>query len=78
MVSSFGPQNQAGYGLSVASQNRREGDGVGDASRSSGFLRMEASRTRVSQFGSRLVEARRCVVHVAPSRRLHRVQVEDG
>jgi hypothetical protein len=45
----FGPQNQAGCGLSVAPQNRREGDGMGYASRSSSLLRIEASRARVSQ-----------------------------
>jgi hypothetical protein len=40
-----------GDGLSVASQNRREGDDVGHASRSAGLLRMEANRVRVSQSG---------------------------
>jgi len=40
-----------GDGLSVAPQNRREGDGVGHASRSGGLLRLEASRARVSQSG---------------------------
>jgi hypothetical protein len=48
-VSWFGPQNQAGYGLPVAPQNRREGDGMGHASRSSILLREEVSRVRVSQ-----------------------------
>jgi hypothetical protein len=43
----FMPQNQVGYGLSVVPQNRREGDGVGHVSRSSGLLRMEVSRVRV-------------------------------
>jgi hypothetical protein len=48
----FGPQNQAGYSLSVTPQNRWEKeDGVGHASRSSGLLRVEASRARVSQSG---------------------------
>jgi hypothetical protein len=46
-VSLFWPQNYAGYGLSVASQNRWEGDGVGHASRSSSLLLVEASRARV-------------------------------
>jgi hypothetical protein len=50
-VSWFGPQNQAGYDLSVAPQNRREGDVVGLASRSSGLLRVKATRARVFQFG---------------------------
>jgi hypothetical protein len=40
-VSWFGPQNQVGYGLSVAPQNRREDeDGVGNASRCSGLLHL--------------------------------------
>jgi hypothetical protein len=34
MVSWFGPQNHAGFGLSVAPQNRRREDDVGHASRS--------------------------------------------
>jgi hypothetical protein len=50
---------------------------VGHASRSSGFLRVEASRTRVFQFVLKLAEARRWVVHVAPSHRLCE-EVEDG
>jgi hypothetical protein len=49
MVSWFGPQNQADYGLSVASQNQREGDGVEHVSRSSCLFCMEVSRTRVFQ-----------------------------
>jgi hypothetical protein len=48
----FGPQNQAGYDLSVAPQNRREDeDSVRHASRSSGLLHVEASRARVFQSG---------------------------
>ena len=48
-VSWFGPQNQVGYGLSVAPQNRWEDeDGAGHASGSSGLLLLEASRARVS------------------------------
>jgi hypothetical protein len=50
-VSWFGPQNQAGFGLSVAPQNRRREVGAGHASRSSGLLGMEASQARVSQSG---------------------------
>jgi hypothetical protein len=42
-VSWFGPQNHAGFSLSVAPQNRRREVGTGHASRSSGFLRCEAS-----------------------------------
>jgi hypothetical protein len=47
MVSWFGPQNQAGYGLSVAPQNQWKGDDVEHASRSSGLLRVEANPTWV-------------------------------
>jgi hypothetical protein len=39
----FGTQNQAGFGLLVAPQNRRREVGAGHASRSSGLLRVEAS-----------------------------------
>jgi hypothetical protein len=57
VVSWFGSQNQAGFGLSVAPQNRCEvEDGMEYASRSSGLLHMEASRARVSQFASKLLE----------------------
>lgn len=69
-VSWFGPQNQVGYSLSVASQNRREDeDGAGHASKSSGLLRAEASRARVSQSGLKTGRGAARVVHVAPSRR---------
>jgi hypothetical protein len=50
---------------------------MGHASRSSGLLRVEANLARVYQ-ASRLAETRWRVVHVAPSRRLRRSQVEDG
>jgi hypothetical protein len=50
-ISWFGPQNQAGFDLSVAPQNRRREVGVGHASRSSGLLGVEASLTRVSHSG---------------------------
>jgi hypothetical protein len=48
------------------------------ASRSSGLPRVEASQDRVSQFTSKLLEARRRMVHVTPLRRSHEDQVEDG
>jgi hypothetical protein len=54
MVSWFGPQNQVGYDLSVAPQNRWEENGVRHTSRSSDLLHREASRARVSQFASKL------------------------
>jgi hypothetical protein len=50
-VSWFMPQNQAGFGLSVAPQNRRREVGAGHASRSTGLLGVEASLARVSQSG---------------------------
>jgi hypothetical protein len=49
VVSWFGPQNQVGFGLSVAPQNRQREVGMGHASRSSGLLHVEASLARVSQ-----------------------------
>jgi hypothetical protein len=39
------------FGLSVAPQNQRREIGAGHASRSSGFLHVEASLARVSQSG---------------------------
>jgi hypothetical protein len=48
-VSWFSPQTQAGYGLSIAPQNRRREVGAGHASRSSGLRGVEASLARVSQ-----------------------------
>jgi hypothetical protein len=51
MVSWFGPQNQVGFSLSVAPQNRWREVNAGHASRSSGLVRVEASMARVSQSG---------------------------
>jgi hypothetical protein len=51
MVSWFGPQNQVGFGLLVAPQNRRRKVSAGHASRSSSLLGVEASLARVSQSG---------------------------
>jgi hypothetical protein len=48
-VSWFRPQNQADFGLSVAPQNRWREDGTEHVSRSSGLLRVEASRAKVFQ-----------------------------
>jgi hypothetical protein len=50
-VSWFGPQNQVGFGLSVAPQNRQREVGVRHASRSNGLLHVEASLARVFQSG---------------------------
>jgi hypothetical protein len=44
----FGPQNQAGFGLSLVPQNRRRSVGAGHTSRYSGLLHLETSRARVS------------------------------
>jgi hypothetical protein len=46
--------------------------------RSSGLLRVKTSRVRVFSLSSRLAEARRQVVHVAPPRRSYEDQFEDG
>jgi hypothetical protein len=48
-ISSFGPQNHAGFSLSVAPQNRWREVGSGHVSISSGLLHVEASRVRVFQ-----------------------------
>jgi hypothetical protein len=48
-VSWFGLQNQVGFSLSVAPQNRRREVSVGHPSRSSGLLGVEASLASVSQ-----------------------------
>jgi hypothetical protein len=77
-VSWFGPQNQVGFGLSVVSQNQRNQDGAGHASRSGGLLRLEASCARVSQSGLKTDGDATVGGHVAPSWRLCRDQVEDG
>jgi hypothetical protein len=50
-VSWFGSQNQAGFGLSVALQNRRREVGAGHVSRSSSLLGVKVSLIRVSQSG---------------------------
>jgi hypothetical protein len=65
--------------LSVAPQNWQENeDGVGHTLRSSGLLRMEASRDRVSQSDLKTGGGAAQMVDVASSRRLCRGQVEDG
>jgi hypothetical protein len=48
-ISWFEPQNQAGFGLSVAPQNRRGEFSAGHALRSSSLLGVKASLARVSQ-----------------------------
>jgi hypothetical protein len=61
----FGPQNQVGFGLSVAPQNRQREVSVRHASRSSRLLGMEASLARVSQSG--LKTGRDAMTGEAPS-----------
>jgi hypothetical protein len=53
----FGPQNQANFSLSVASENEWREVGVRHASRSSGLLHVEASLARVFQSGLKTDEA---------------------
>jgi hypothetical protein len=52
-VSWFGPQNQVGFGLSAAPQNRWREVGARHASRSNSLLDVEASLARVSQSGQK-------------------------
>jgi hypothetical protein len=78
-VSWFGPQNQAGYGLSVAPQNRWEDeDDVGHASRSSGLFHVEACRARVSKSVLKTGEGVVWMVYVASSCRFRQVEAEVG
>jgi hypothetical protein len=51
---------------------------VGHVSKFNGFLCMEVSRARVSQFASKLAEARQWMIHVAPSRKSREDQVKDS
>jgi hypothetical protein len=79
IVSWFGPQNQVGYGLSVVPQNRQEDeDGVRHASRSSGLLRLKASRARISQSSLKTGRGAARMVHVASSQRSCGDEVKDG
>jgi hypothetical protein len=54
MVSWFAPQNQVGFGLSVAPQNRRKEVDAGHTLRSSGLLHVKVSLARVSQSGLKI------------------------
>jgi hypothetical protein len=54
IISLFGPQNQARFGLLVVPQNRRMEVGVRHTSRFSGLLHLEASRASVSQSGLKI------------------------
>jgi hypothetical protein len=50
-VSWFAPQNQVGFSLLVAPQNRRREVDAGHALRSTSLLRVEASLARIFQSG---------------------------
>jgi hypothetical protein len=79
MFSWFGTQNQLGDDFSVAPQNRQEDEMAwGHASRSSGLLRVEASRARISQSGLKTGGGVTWMVYVTSSWGLHHDQVEDG
>jgi hypothetical protein len=77
-------KNQVGLGLSVVLQNRRRRVSVGRASRSSGFLRLEASQTRVFQSdlktgGDTTADiARDIIVKIASSRSWRQTGRYDG
>jgi hypothetical protein len=45
----FGPPNQAGFGLLIVPQNQRREVSAGHTSRSSGLLHVEVSHARISQ-----------------------------
>jgi hypothetical protein len=78
MTSWFGPQNQVGYGLTVARQNRREDAMMLDTHRDlAACFTWKQVELGFSSLATRLAEARLWVMHVAPSRRLHRVEVKD-
>jgi hypothetical protein len=79
MVSWFGLQNQVGYGLSVAPENRWEDENnAGHASRSCVLLHLEASQARVSQSSLKTGEGVAWMVHVASSRRSCGDEAKDG
>jgi hypothetical protein len=78
-ISWFGPQNQVGYGLSVAPQNRREDkDGAGHKSGSSSLLRLKVSRARVFQSSLKIGGGVAWMVHVASSQRSCQDKTKDG
>jgi hypothetical protein len=65
------PQNQVGFDLSVAAQNRRREVGAGHASKSSSLLGVETSLARVFQSclktggGATMGDARGTIAEVA-------------
>jgi hypothetical protein len=79
MISWFGPQNQASYGLLVAPQIRWEGeDGIGHALRSSGLLHLETTQARFFQSSLKTGRGVAWMVHVASLWRSRGVEAEDG
>jgi hypothetical protein len=78
-VSWFRPQNQAGYGLSVAPQNQWENDSVwGTRQDLVAYFSWKQVTLEFFSLTSRLTEKWWRVVHMASSQRLCRVEVEDG
>jgi hypothetical protein len=78
MFSSFRSQNQVGNGLSVAPQNRQEDeDGAGHASRSSGWLHLEVSQTRLSQSSLKTSGGAVRMMHMASSWRSRGDEAKD-
>jgi hypothetical protein len=72
MIFWFGTQNQVGYDLSFAPQNRWEDeDDAGHVSRCIGLLRLQASQARVSQSSLKTGGATTRMVHAASSRMVH-------
>jgi hypothetical protein len=77
-VSWFGRQNQAGFSLSVAPQNRWEDVTAWDTRWDlAAYFMWKQVWLGFPNLASTLAEARRRVMHVAPSQRLRRSQVED-
>jgi hypothetical protein len=71
VVSWFVPHNQAGFGLSFASQNRWENAMAWETHRDlAAYFTWKQVGLGFSSLASRLVETRRWVVHVTSSRRL--------
>jgi hypothetical protein len=76
--SCFGPQNQAGFGVPVAPQNRQREDNVGHTSRSSDLLHLKASRDRIFQSGLKTNGGATAGGARGTIAEVRRDQVEDG
>jgi hypothetical protein len=78
-VSWFVSQNQAGYDLSVVTQNRREDeDDTGHTLKSSGLLHVEASQIRVLLSYIKTGGGETRMMHMISSQMLRQDQVDDG